>query len=61
MAEVGAGVMKPLPGRVWGVVTDTKPLGLLPAWQDSQVAIVGMCEFALGDALLGMTTICVTP
>jgi hypothetical protein len=61
MAEVGAGVMKPLPGSVRGVVTDAKPLGLVPAWQDSHVAVVGMCEFAPGAALLGMATICVTP
>jgi hypothetical protein len=61
IAEVGAGAIKLLPGNVRGVVTDNKPLGLLPAWQDSQVAVVGIWELGPCVALLGIATICVTP
>jgi hypothetical protein len=31
ITDVGAGVINPLPGNDRGVVTDNKPVGLLPA------------------------------
>ena len=61
MAAVGAGFMKPLPGAVLLATAGIKPLGVLPAWQLSQVVEVGRCALLLAKLLGGMTTIWLMP
>ena len=62
MVPVGAGNLKPVPGPV-ALVADAaiSPLGVDPRWQDSQVAVVGICEVVPGAAEDGITTMELMP
>ena len=61
MEDVGAGSLKPLLGTLRGVLTDTGLEGMLPAWQFSQVVLVGRCDVGAAGLLGGITTMLLTP
>lgn len=61
MDDVGAGSLKPLLGTLRGVVTDIGLEGVLPAWQFSQVVLVGKCDVAAAVLEGGITTMLLTP
>jgi hypothetical protein len=56
-AFVGAGVAKELPGTPFVADAGISPAGVVPRWQVSQVVDDGICAFAPGGELGGMTTI----
>jgi hypothetical protein len=62
MVPVGAGVLKAVPGPVALLATPgTNPLGVEPKWQDSQAAVVGMCDVRPGAVEDGITTMALIP
>jgi hypothetical protein len=59
---VGIGVRNAVPGPVALVaLAATKPAGVVPRWQLSQVVLDGMCEPAPAGEVGGMPTIEVMP
>jgi hypothetical protein len=61
IAVVGTGVAKAVPGAVLLAFAGTKPDGIEPAWQLSQVVTDGMCELMPTGEVAGITTIFVMP
>ena len=61
MLAVGAGTIKPLPGTLRGTFTDTRPAGVLAAWQVSQVVKPGMWELGPGPLEGGISTMAPMP
>ena len=57
MDEVGAGILKPVPGtEVETALPGTKPEGRLPRWQLSHAVDDGICEDEPAGLVRGITT-----
>ena len=61
MAVVGTGVANLVPGALSVAFAGTRPAGIEPAWQLSQLVADGMCELMPTGEVGGMTTILVMP
>ena len=60
-AVVGAGVENSVPGAVLLLDAGTRPVGVVPRWQVSQVWLEGMCAPAPTGEVAGITTMLLTP
>ncbi len=61
MADDGAGLRKPVAPNVAVALAGTSAAGMLPIWQLSHDAVVGMCEAGPAGEVCGNTMMLVMP